>query len=116
MPALLELLRPPPHRGPLIAAGAVLLTLGLGLIELRLGGSIAAGLQLLFLAAATAVVLGLGVQAPNEEGRPPAYQSVLLVCGLLLLYPALLRLAEVLGAELRQLAPATVVWTGAALT
>ena len=50
MPALPELLRPPPHRGPLIAAGAVLLTLGLGLVELRLGGSIASGLQLLFLA------------------------------------------------------------------
>jgi hypothetical protein len=116
MPAITELLRPPPHRGPLIASGALLLTLGLGLIELRLGGSIAAAVQLLFLAAATAVVLGLGVRAPNEDGRPPAYQSVLLVCGLLLLYPALLRLADVLGAGPGQLTPGAVVWTGALMT
>jgi hypothetical protein len=116
MPAISELLRPPPHRGPLIAAGAVLLTLGLGLVELRLGGSIATGAQLLFLAAASAVVLGLGLQAPNEEGRPPAYQSVLLVCGLLLLYPALLRLSHVLGAGPGQLTPGAVAWTGAVMT
>jgi hypothetical protein len=115
MPAISELL-PPPHRGPLIAAGALLLTLGLGLIELRLGGSIAAGVRLLFLAVATAVVLGLGLQAPNEAGRPPAYQSVLLVCGLLLLYPALLRLADVLGAGPGQLTDGAVVWTGAVMT
>jgi hypothetical protein len=116
MPALLELLRPPPHRGPLIAAGAVLLTLGLGLVELRLGGSIAVGLQLLFLAVASAALLGLGVQAPTEEGRPPAYQSVLLVCGLLVLYPALLRLSKVLGAGPGQLTTGAVVWTGAVMT
>ena len=33
---LLELLRPPAHRGPLIAAGAVLFTLGIALEEVRL--------------------------------------------------------------------------------
>jgi hypothetical protein len=44
-------------------------------------------------------VLALGLQAPNEDGRPPAYQSVLLVTGLLLLFPALLRLSATLGAE-----------------
>ena len=44
-------------------------------------------------------MLALGLQAPNEDGRPPAYQSVLLVTGLLLLFPALLRLAAMLGAE-----------------
>ena len=116
MPALTELLRPPPHRGPLIAAGAVLLTLGLGLVELRLGGSIATGAQLLFLAAAAAAVLGLGLQAPNERDHPPAYRSVLLVCGLGLLYPALLRLADVLGAGPGRLPTGTVVWTSAVMT
>ncbi len=44
-------------------------------------------------------MLGLGLQARTEDGRPPAYQSVLLVTGLLLLYAALLRLADLLGAE-----------------
>ena len=53
----------------------------------------------MILAAATAAVLGLGLQARTEDGRPYAYQSVLLVTGLLLLYAALLRLADVLGAD-----------------
>ncbi len=34
---------------------------------------------------AAAVILGIGLQAPSEGGRPRAYQSVLLVTGLLLL-------------------------------
>jgi hypothetical protein len=116
MPAAAELLRPPSHRGPLIAAGAVLLTLGLGLVELRLGERIAAGLQVLFLAAASALVLGLGLQARNEEGRPPAFKSVLLVCGLLLLAAALLRLGQAVGADVRSFPAGTLVWTGALLT
>ena len=43
-------------------------------------------------------MLGLGLQAALEDGRPAAYQSVLLVCGLLLLGGALLELAHLLGA------------------
>ena len=96
---MLELLRPPPHRGPLIAAGAVVLATGLALLELRLEDDVAVGVHFLILGTAAAVVLALGLQAPNEDGRPPAYQSVLLVTGLLLLFPALLRLAATLGAE-----------------
>ncbi|MEA2244511.1 MAG: hypothetical protein QOD24_4067 [Solirubrobacteraceae bacterium] len=105
-----ELLRPPPHRGPLIAAGAVLLTAGLALVELRL--DLAPGWDLLALGVPALLVLGLGVQAPNEGGRPPAYQSVLIVCGLLLLYAALLQLADALGAGLGGGSPGTYVWTG----
>lgn len=113
MASLAELLRPPPHRGPLIAAGAVLVTVGLGLLELRLASTLAAGVHLVILAAATAAVLGLGLRAPNEEGRPPAYQSVLLVCGLLLLYATLLRLGDALGADLANgPGSGTAVWTG----
>jgi hypothetical protein len=103
-----ELLRPPPHRGPLIAAGAVLLTTGLALIQLR--SDLANGWEALILGAVAALLLGLGVQAPNEGGRPPAYQSVLLVCGLLLLYACLLRLASALGAGFGS--SGSLVWTG----
>ena len=100
-PVLAELFRPPPHRGPLIAAGAVVLATGLALGELRIDvDQLAAPFHLLALGVAAVSMLALGLQAPNEGGRPPAYQSVLLVTGLLLLYPALLRLADVLGAEL----------------
>jgi hypothetical protein len=96
---MLELLRPPPHRGPLIAAGAVVLATGLSVLELRLNAELAIGVHFVLLALAAGIVLALGLQAPNEDGRPPAYQSVLLVTGLLLLYAALLRLTVALGAE-----------------
>src|SRR5919199_667751 len=106
-----DLLRPPPHRGPLIAAGAVLLTVGLALLELRL--DLGPGVHVLILGAAAALITWLGVQAPNEGGRPPAYQSVLLVCGLLLAYAALLRLADALGGDFDGGPPAgSLVWTG----
>lgn len=94
---MLELLRPPPHRGPLIAAGAVALTTGLALAELRIDDALTPGYHLFALAAAAAIVLALGLHAPNEEGAPPAYQSVLVVAGLALLYMALLRLADAVG-------------------
>jgi hypothetical protein len=119
---LAELLRPPPHRGPLIAAGAVVLATGLALAELRLDADALAPIwHFLALGAAAGVTFALGLQAPNEGGKPPAYQSVLLVTGLLLLYPALLRLADVLGAELGDGFPAgeltwvSLVEAGAAL-
>jgi hypothetical protein len=94
-----DLLRPPPHRGPLIAAGAVVLVTGLAVLELRLNNELAIGVHAMILGVAAGLVLALGLQAPNEDGRPPAYQSVLLVTGLLLLYAALLRLSVALGAE-----------------
>jgi hypothetical protein len=111
---LADLLRPPPHRGPLIAAGAVVLTTGLALAELRLtADEVAPIVRLLVVGAVAALTFGLGLQAPNEGGRPPAYQSVLLVTGLLLLYATLLHLADVLGADFEDDFPAgTLTWTG----
>jgi hypothetical protein len=109
---VLELLRPPPHRGPLIAAGAVVLAAGLALFELRLLNELSDVVHFLALGSAAALILALGLQAPNEDGRPPAYQSVLLVTGLLLLLPALLRLGDVLGAEDPEDFPAgELTWT-----
>jgi hypothetical protein len=119
---LSALLRPPAHRGPLIAAGAVVFTTGLALAELRLGDRVGVAVHLLVLAAAAGLVLGLGLQARAEDGRPPAYQSVLLVTGLLLLYGALLRLADLLGADFGaggnafvQLPAGALVWTSMVL-
>jgi hypothetical protein len=99
---VLELLRPPPHRGPLIAAGAVVLATGVALEELRLADTVSLGVHLIILAVAAGMILALGLQAPTEGGKPPAYQSVLLVTGLVLLFPALIRLADVLGADLSE--------------
>jgi hypothetical protein len=109
---LLELLRPPAHRGPLIASGAVLFAVGVALEELRLDEQLPNGIHLLIVAAAAALILGLGLQAQPEDGRPAAYQSVLLVTGLLLLEGALLELAEILGASFSDGFPAgAIVWT-----
>ena len=32
------------------------------------------------------LIFWLGAQAPNEDGKPPAYQSILLVTGAAVLY------------------------------
>jgi len=92
-----ELLRPPSHRGPLIAAGAVALGVGIALEEIRLADKLGDGVHLVILLAAGALIYWLGAQAPNEDGQPPAYQSVLLVVGLLLLSAGLVTLAEHVG-------------------
>lgn len=121
MGTALELLRPPAHRGPLIASGAVLVTVAIALEELRLADKLATGWHLAILAPASALMLALGLQARTEGGAPPAFQSVLLVCGLLLAPAALLTLSDVLGAEFSDNFPAgalvwtSLVWAGLAL-
>ena len=113
---LLELLRPPAHRGPLIASGAVLLSAGIALAEVRLSGELPDVVHVLILALSAALLLGLGLQAQLEDGRPAAYQSVLLVAGLLLLEGGLLQLADLLGADFGDDLPAgTFVWTSLVL-
>jgi hypothetical protein len=108
---LRELLRPPPHRGPLIAAGSVALAVGVALEELRLDDRLGTGVHMAILLAAGGLIYWLGAQSPNEGGEPPAYQSVLLVTGLLLLYPGLLTVADVLGADFDGLPAGALVWT-----
>jgi hypothetical protein len=66
---------------------------------------------MLFLLAAGGLVYWLGAQSPNEDGEPPAYQSVLLVTGLLLLVPGLLTAADVLGAGFDGFPAGALVWT-----
>src|SRR4051812_851074 len=103
-----ELLRPPPHRGPLIAAGAVVFTVGLVLEQLRVHPG--AGWQLALAGLAALLLLWLGVQAPLEAGRPRAHESVLLVCGLAALAIALSQLARVLGADLNAVFGGATIW------
>ena len=112
MSALRELLHPPAHRGPLIAAGAVALTVGVALAQLRIDPG--DGVQLLLAGVPAALLLWLALQARLEGGRPPAYLSALAVCGLALLDIALLRLARVLGADFDELPNGAIAWTAAA--
>jgi hypothetical protein len=107
----LELLRPPAHRGPLIAAGAVLVTLGVALEEIRLHDKLPLGVHLAILALAAGAMLGLGLQVRQEGGGPPPFQSALLICGLGLLAAALLTLADVLGADFAGFPAGAITWT-----
>jgi hypothetical protein len=107
----LELLRPPAHRGPLIAAGAVLVTLGVVLEEIRLHDKLAIGVHLVILALGTAVMLALALQARVEGAGPLPYQSALLISGFALLAPTLLTLADALGADFAEFPAGAVTWT-----
>ena len=69
-----DLLRPPAHRGPLIAAGAVVLAVGVVLEELRLGDKLPIGVHVLI----TARDRGRDPRdrvAGAERGRPPAART-----------------------------------------
>ncbi|MGZ6378853.1 MAG: hypothetical protein ACXWO2_09925 [Candidatus Limnocylindrales bacterium] len=110
---ILERLRPEPHRGPVIAAGAVPLALAAIVIELRMR-QWSLGPKLILVALTAVLILTMGWLAPLESGVPRAYQSVLLVAGLLLLAITLELLAEVLGAH-RPPGPGASTWTFATL-
>ena len=114
MGGLRELLRPPPHRGPLIAAGGVALAVGVAVTVMRLQSRLALGVLVLIVLVAGALLFWLGAQAPNEDGKPPAYQSVLLATGLPFVYAGLLLLATALGANFDEGLPAgAFLWTSA---
>ncbi len=111
---LRELLRPPPHRGPLIAAGGVALGVGVSTTVLRLDGRLSAGVDMALLLVCGGLLFFLGAQAPNEGGKPPAYQSVLLGTGLPLLFAGLLVMASALGADFDGVvSPGALMWTSA---
>jgi peptidoglycan/LPS O-acetylase OafA/YrhL len=106
-----ELLHPPGHRGPVIAAGAVVLTMGVALEQLRMDWS--AGVQLVIVAALAVTLLWLAIQEPLDGAVPPGHVSVLAVGGLLALYVALLRLADIFSDPFEGDFPSgTVVWIG----
>jgi peptidoglycan/LPS O-acetylase OafA/YrhL len=108
-----ELLRPPPHRGPLIASGSVVLAVGIALEEVRLADKLPDVVHMLILLVVGGLIFWLGAQAPNEGGKPPAYQSILLVTGAAMLYAGLLTTADVLGADFDGFPTGAIMWTSA---
>jgi hypothetical protein len=95
----LAALTPHPHRGDVIAAGAVPLALGVLLLNVRMDAGWGDGVFLVLDALACALVLGMGLLAPLEGERPRSYHQVLLLTGLLLGFVTLVRLAQVLGVD-----------------
>jgi hypothetical protein len=107
-----DLLTPPGHRGPLISAGAVVLAVGVALEQIRI--SPGAGVQFIVVALIALVFLWLALQGTLDEADPPPWDSVLLVAGLLALYTALLRFADLVGDPFSGdgFPAGTFVWTG----
>lgn len=91
----LDVLRPHPHRGDLIAAGAVALAVAIYLVNFRMDDW-GAGVHLVIAGAAALLVLAMGLLARLEEEWPRAYHTALLVAGLALALVALVRVADVL--------------------
>ena len=87
---VVRVMTPHPHRGALIAAGAVPLTLGVLLVNARLDARWGTGVFLVLTALAGGLVGGMGVLAPQEDERPRSYQQVLLLSGLALLFVAIM--------------------------
>jgi len=106
----LATLTPHPHRGDLIAAGAVPLALGVLLVNVRLDATWGTGVLLVIDALACAIVLGMGLLAPLEGERPRSYQQVLLLSGQALGFVTLVRLAQVLGADHPLSSPGSRLW------
>jgi hypothetical protein len=112
----LAALRPEPHRGDTVAAGAVVLTTLVFLLQTRFDGTWGTGVQLVIAALAALFTGTLAVQSPIEGERPRAYQSVLYVATFVLAVVTLVNLADVLGADNAPSASGTLVWTGLLLT
>ena len=95
---MLECLRPHPHRGDVIAAGAVPLALAAIVIELRMTQWSLAP-RFAVVALISVLLLTMAWLAPLESETPRTYHSILLVAGLVPLIVALQLLAEILGAH-----------------
>src|SRR5690348_9322711 len=108
------MLRPLPHRGDVVAAGAVALAALVLLLQLRYHATWALGVHLVYAAAAFAFVGTLALRAPREGDTLRAYQSALLATTFALAVPTLTRLAQVLGADGLDSA-GTLAWVGGVL-
>jgi hypothetical protein len=109
-----ELLHPPAHRGPLIAAGAVVLSVGVALEQSRI--SPGAGVQFLIVAALALVLLWLALQERYDGGPPHSHVTVLIVAGLLAAAGALLRFADLFVDFEAEVPSGTIVWVALAET
>jgi hypothetical protein len=108
------MLRPLPHRGDVVAAGAVALAALVALLQVRFDDSWGKGIHFLYAAAALALVATLALRAPREGDAPRAYQSALLATTFALAVPTLARLSLLLGADGLDSSGA-LAWGGGAL-
>ena len=110
MAAVLAALRPQPHRGDQVAAGVVVLTVAIYVLETRFASAWGVGIRFVIDALAAFGVGALAVQSPLEGERPRAYQSVLYIATFFLVAVMLNNLADILGADNPPNASGTIVW------
>jgi hypothetical protein len=96
-PPLIDVLRPKPFRGDVVAAGVLALVTLVWTVEVRFADAWAPGAHLAYAALAWAFVTAMAALAPMEGDTPRAYQSVLYVTGVALLGAVLLNLSELVG-------------------
>jgi hypothetical protein len=108
------MLRPEPHRGDVIAAGAVTLAALVALLQARFDAVWGNGVHLLYTAGALELVGTLALRAPQEGPSPRAYQSALFVVSFVVAGLALARVAEIQGADGVR-SGASVAWIAALL-
>jgi hypothetical protein len=108
------MLRPLPHRGDVVAAGAVALAALVALLQVRFDDAWGKGIHFVYAAAALAFVGTLALRAPREGDAPRAYQSALLAVTFALAVPTLARLSLLLGSDGLD-SSGTLAWAGGAL-
>src|SRR3954465_1522610 len=108
------MLRPLPHRGDVVAAGAGALAALVALLQVRFDDAWGKGIHFAYAAAALALVATLALRAPREGDAPRAYQSALLATTFALAVPTLARLSLLLGADGLDSSGA-LAWGGGAL-
>jgi hypothetical protein len=111
----LDLLRPKPFRGDVIAAGVVVLITLVWVVEVRFAGAWGPGVRLAWALVPWAFVAALAVLAPMEGDAPRAYQSVLYVGTVVLALTVLIALGEVLGARRAFSSEGNATWVLAVL-
>jgi hypothetical protein len=104
-------LRPHPHRGDLVGAGAIVLTVALAMVNVRMDATWGDGVFFVLDLLGFGLIFTMGMLAELEDGRPRPYQSALLVSGLFLLALTLFRLAQIFGVDQPLSASGTVFWT-----
>jgi hypothetical protein len=108
------MLRPLPHRGDVVAAGAVALAALVALLQVRFDDAWGKGIHFVYAAAALALVGTLALRSEREGDAPRAYQSALLAATFALAIPTLARLSLLLGSD-GLASSGTLAWAGGAL-
>lgn len=105
---MLALLRPHPHRGDIVAAGVVVLTVFAVLVNARFADEWSDVVRLLVSLVIAAPVIAMAVQSDAGDPAPRPYEWVLHVCSFILLVLTLGNLASFFDGD----GPGTVTWVG----